>query len=233
MDLHGEELVIRAKTIAREHRLPLMVHIGDGGATGLARQERAGELTRFLLRHLDAGDILTHLCTPHAGGVLDAARRPVAELNEARARGVVLDSALGRGNFGYEVARQQAHLHVFPDTISSDLTAAGQAFHSLVECMAKFMAIGYTLGDVIRMTTADAAMAIGMGGTLGAIAVGREADLTVLDVVTGEFRFLDATQAVFRGGYGIAPVLTVRGGVLFSPDWGTHPWGWLPAEDEE
>lgn len=32
----------------------------------------------------------------------------VPELEEARANGVVIDSALDRGNFGYEVARRQA-----------------------------------------------------------------------------------------------------------------------------
>jgi dihydroorotase len=153
----------------------------------------------------------------------------VGLLTEARARGVVLDPALGRGNFGYAVAREQAQRGLVPDTISSDVTAGSQTFSSLVECMAKFMAIGYSFSDVVAMTTGKAAAAIGRSAELGAIAVGREADITVLDLVRGDFTFVDATRSTFRGEYGIVPVQTVRAGELRSPGWGTHPWGWLPA----
>jgi dihydroorotase len=133
------------------------------------------------------------------------------------------------GNFGYEVAREQAQRGMLPDTISSDVTAGGQTFHSLVECMAKFMAVGYPFRDVVAMTTGRAAAAVGRQDELGAIAVGREADLTVLDLVRGDFTFVDTVKTPFRGEYGIVPVQTVRGGELVSPGWGTHPWGWLPA----
>ena len=225
----GEELVALSKSIAKRHGLPLMVHIGDSHAAERSHPEHVAELTRVVLRALEPSDILTHLCTPHVGGVLDEARRPLPELNEARANGVVLDPALGMGNFGYHVAREQAELGLVPDTISSDLTAMGKTFHSLVECMAKFMAVGYTLQDVVRTTTVNAARAIGREGDLGAIAVGREADVTILDVVPGRFTFVDTKREAFTGEYGIAPVHTIRAGELYAPDWGTHPWGWLPA----
>jgi len=144
----------------------------------------------------------------------------------------VLDSALGRGNFGIEVARRQADLGLFPDTISSDLTALGQTFHSLLECMAKFMSIGYTLADVVKATTASAASALGLEHEIGAVSVGRDADLSIIDVVEGDFTFTDTTGKEFRGGYGLVPVRTLKAGQEFSPGWGTHPWGWLPASAE-
>jgi dihydroorotase len=56
---------------------------------------RRGKLTRFLLKTLEAGDILTHLRTPNAGSALDGSGQPYPELAAARARGVILDSALG------------------------------------------------------------------------------------------------------------------------------------------
>ncbi len=115
-----------------------------------------------------------------------------------------------------------------PDSISSDLTALGQSFHSLLECMAKFMAIGYTLADVVKMTTASPAKVLGLQDQIGAIAVGRDADLTILDLIEGDFTFTDTTGQAFRGGYGLVPVHTVRAGESHSPGWGTHPWGWLP-----
>jgi dihydroorotase len=225
----GEELITAAKAAAKDLGVPLMVHIGDSSAKDAASAARRGELTRFLLRTFEPGDILTHLCTPNAGRVLDADGNPYPEVAEARANGVVLDSALGRGNFGIEVARRQADLGLYPDTISSDLTATGQTFHSLLECMAKFMSIGYPLADVVRAATWSAASALGLADEIGAIAVGRDADLSIIDVVEGDFTFTDTIGQAFRGGYGLVPVRTVKAGEEFSPGWGTHPWGWLPA----
>jgi dihydroorotase len=225
----GEEIITAAKAAARDLGVPLMVHIGDSTARDESSAARRGELTRFLLKSFEPGDILTHLCTPSSGRVLDQAGRPYPEVAEARANGVVLDSALGRGNFGIEVARRQADLGLFPDTISSDLTALGQTFHSLLECMAKFMSIGYTLADVVKATTASAASALGLQHEIGSISVGREADLSIIDVVEGDFTFTDTTGRQFRGGYGLVPVRTLKAGEEFSPGWGTHPWGWLPA----
>ncbi|HEY1668074.1 MAG TPA: amidohydrolase family protein [Trebonia sp.] len=225
----GEEIITAAKAAARDLGVPLMVHIGDLTARDEASAARRGELTRFLLKSFEPGDILTHLCTPNSGRVLDQAGRPYPEVAEARANGVVLDSALGRGNFGIEVASRQADLGLFPDTISSDLTALGQTFHSLLECMAKFMSIGYTLADVVKATTASAASALGLQHEIGSISVGREADLSIIDVVEGDFTFTDTTGREFRGGYGLVPVRTLKAGEEFSPGWGTHPWGWLPA----
>ena len=225
----GEDIITKAKAAANDLGVPLMVHIGDFTAKDAASAARRGELTRFLLKTFEPGDILTHLCTPNSGRVLDPSGRPYPEVAEARANGVVLDSALGRGNFGIEVARRQAEVGLYPDTISSDLTALGQTFHSLLECMAKFMSVGYSLADVVRATTSSAARALGLADTIGAIAVGREADLTVLDVAEGDFVFTDTTGQEFRGGYGLAPVYTLKAGDEFAPGWGTHPWGWLPA----
>src|SRR6185437_8568335 len=114
----------------------------------------------------------------------EAARSVVPEVEEARANGVVIDSALGRGNFGIDVARRQAELGVRPDTTSSDITGGGRRLGvGLLDSMAKFMSVGYSLSDVVRMTTSKAAEGLGMSGSLGALAVGREADISIFDVV--------------------------------------------------
>jgi dihydroorotase len=229
----GEQVIAGAKKAARAASVPLMVHIGDLFAPDdQAVAARMLELTEVLLGELERGDILTHLCTPNAGGVETAADRLTPILTAARERGVVLDSALGMGNFGYRVAAAQYERGLHPDTISSDLTFGGQVFHSLMECMAKFMAVGYSFEDVVRMTTANAAAAIGHADTLGALTVGREADITVLDVVEGDFVFTDTKKETFSGNWGITPVQTVRAGQLYAPRWGTHPWGWLPESKE-
>jgi dihydroorotase len=225
----GEAVIGTAKAAAKELSVPLMVHIGDATATDGASAARRAELTRFLLKAFEPGDILTHLCTPRPGGVLDPVGNPYPEVTEARANGVTLDSAIGLGNFGIEVARRQADLGLYPDTISSDLTVGSQTFHSLLECMAKFMSIGYSLPDVIKATTVNAARALGLQDEIGAIAVGRDADLSIIDVVEGDFTFTDTRGQAFTGRHGLVPVRTIKAGEEFAPGWGTHPWGWLPA----
>jgi dihydroorotase len=226
-----EELVTRCKEISREHHLPLMVHIGDMRAEDY---NKASAATRFLLNNFDAGDILTHLATPSPGGVMadEARTQPVPELREARNRGVVLDPALGAGNFGFDVCRTQADIGLYPDTISSDLTAGGRGrvVYSLMECMGRFMAAGYTVSDMVRMSTANAAKALGLQDEIGAIKAGMEADLTIMDVHKGKWGFIDTVQKQFTGETALTPVLTIKSGEVIDPEWGPHPWGWLPPE---
>jgi dihydroorotase len=225
---HGEELIRLSKAISCEHHVPFMAHIGNR----FADRQRGEALTRYLLEMLEPGDIVTHLCTPHPGGVLDGNARPLRAFADARANGVIMDSALGRHNFSYDVARKQADLGLLPDTISTDITPGGygEIVYSLMECMAKFLSIGYSLADVVRMTTTNAARALGRTEQLGAIVVGREADLTIFDLVSGRWRFIDTVGQEFSGENAIVPVHTIRGGELIAPSWGPHPWGWLPEQ---
>jgi dihydroorotase len=80
------------------------------------------------------------------------------------------------------------------------------------------------------MTTSSAAKAVGMADQIGAIAVGREADISIFDVVEGKWKFTDTVNQVFTGTKALVPVQTLRAGELFAPDWGPYPWGWLPEE---
>lgn len=229
VESHGPEIIAALKEVAGRHGLPVMVHIGDAAASHPDGPSRMSELTRTLLTALDRGDILTHLCTPNPGGVATDLDVNAPLLLEARERGVVLDAALGRGNFGFEAACRLRRRGVDPDTISSDVTGAGQHFQSLLECMAKFIAVGYSLADVVTMTTTNAAAAIGASDRLGSLDVGRVADITIFDRVEGEFEFVDSIGCRFEGDVGLVPVQTIREGRMHAPRWGTHPWGWLPA----
>jgi dihydroorotase len=69
-----------------------------------------------------------------------------------------------------------------------------------------------------------------MQDQIGALAVGREADITILEVVSGRWKYIDTLEKTFTGDKALVPVLTVRAGEVFEPEWGPHPWGWLPEE---
>lgn len=228
IDSLGMEAVRRSVRAARETGTHLMVHVGDLRSPA---SPRAASLTREMLDLLAPGDILTHVCTARAGGVLDEEGHVLPELLEARKRGVVLDSAQGRTNFCFRSASRLMDQGIIPDVISSDLTSGGRAriVYSLTECMSKFLALGLSITQVVRMASANAAAALGMSDELGSLAPGREADLTILEAVVGEWEYVDSVGDILAGDKALVPVAAVRSGRVIMPDWGPHPWGWLPA----
>ncbi|MCS7206665.1 MAG: amidohydrolase/deacetylase family metallohydrolase [Dehalococcoidia bacterium] len=222
----GAEAIRRALRAAQETGTRLMVHIGDPGG------EVSPEVTRQLLTLLRPGDIVTHAFTGNPGGLLDETGRAWPEVAEAVARGVWLDTAHGRMNFSFASARRLLDQGVIPHTISTDMTLPGRhtTVGSLTELMSKFLALGFTLEDVVRMVTVNAAKAIGMADPVGSLAVGREADITVLRLVSGRFLFRDTKGETLQGEKALVPVLCVRAGEIIPLDWGPRPWGWLPEQ---
>lgn len=220
----GIEIMHLAKQAAREGNVRLMVHIGDPEA------KDGPTLTRQLIPLLDSGDILTHLFTGNPGHILDNDGKVVPELMDAQEHGIFLDTAHGRLNFSFDVAKRALDQGVRPQSISTDLNILGRQMivHSLVEMMARFLALGFDLDDVIRMTTVNPAKALYMEDVLGSLAVGRRADITVLREVSGNWVFRDSVGGTLTGTKALVPTVTVKSGEIFSPDWGPHPWGWLP-----
>jgi dihydroorotase len=223
----GEALTDLATSVARDCGLPLMVHIGQPLDDPGRVPGRTEAVTGHLLRTLGAGDIVTHICTPFAGGLgeLGPALRDAAD--GARRRGVRFDIGVGRRQFSHRLARQQRETGFSPDTISTDLTRVLATITSLVECMSMLMAVGYEFAEVVAMATTNAASTLN-APQLGTIAVGAPADLTIVDLVPGTFEHTDGTGASFGGSRAIRPVLTIKNGQPVTPGPGPHPWGWLP-----
>ena len=224
----GVEMVRLAKQAATEGGVRLMVHIGDRSIADGDGSEPT--ITRQLLPLLDKGDIITHLFSGNPGRIIDENGTVIREILEAQARGVFLDTAHGRQNFSFDVAKAALDQGVEPRSISTDMTPPGRmnTVHSMTEMLARFMALGFSLEDVIRMTTANPASALGMEDTLGSLAAGRPADISVLKEETGDWLFHDTEGNTLRGDKALVPVVTVKDGEAYSPDWGPRPWGWLP-----
>ena len=224
LEIFGMEMPRLAKRAARESGVPLMVHIGD------TTKRYDPDVVRELLPLLEPGDIVTHLFTANPGGVLDTNGKLVPEAKELAARGVWLDTAHGRMNFGFNVGRRVLDQGLTPHCISTDLTIPGRAntVHSMVEIMARFLGMGFTLEQVIAMSTANPARAIGEAHRLGSLAVGRQADISVLEVRDGRWVVYDTLRDSMKIDKTVVPVLTVKRGRVFEPEWGPHPWGWEP-----
>ena len=224
LEIFGLEMPRLARRAARESGIKLMVHIGD------TEQRYDANVIRGLLPLLDAGDILTHYFTANPGGVLDANGKLVPEAREAANRGVWFDTAHGQRNFSFDVGRRIIDQGLLPHCISTDLTVPGRlnTVHSMTEIMTRFLGLGFTLEQVVTMSTANPARAIGAEQRLGSLAVDRQADISVLDLNDGDWVVYDVLGAGLRVHKAFVPVLTVKRGQAFTPEWGPRPWGWEP-----
>jgi len=224
LEIMGMEMPKLARRAARESGIKLMVHIGD------TEKRYDPNVIRSLLPLLDKGDILTHYFTANPGGVLDANGKLVPEAREAADRGVWLDTAHGRMNFSFDVGRRVIEQGLLPHCISTDLTVPGRILtvHSMTEMMTRFLGLGFTLPQVVTMCTSNPARAIGAEGRLGSLAVGRQADISVLERREGDWVVKDVLGAGLRVRQAMVPFVTVKRGQVFTPDWGPRPWGWEP-----
>ncbi|HEU4369552.1 MAG TPA: amidohydrolase/deacetylase family metallohydrolase [Methylomirabilota bacterium] len=224
LEIMGMEMPRLAKRAARESGIKLMVHIGD------TEKRYDPKVIHPLLSLLEPGDILTHYFTPNPGGVLDANGKLVPEAREASDRGVWFDTAHGRMNFSFDVGRRIIDQGLLPHCISTDLTVPGRlnTVHSMTEIMTRFLGLGFTLPQVVTMATANPAGAIGAEQRLGSLAVGREADVSVLELQEGDWVVYDILNTPLRVNRAFAPHLTLKRGKVFTPDFGPRPWGWLP-----
>jgi len=198
LEIMGMEMPKLARRAARESGTRLMVHIGD------TEQRYDPKVIHSLLPLLDEGDILTHLFTANPGGVLDGNGKLVPEAREARDRGVWLDTAHGRKNFSFDVGRRVIDQGLHPHCISTDLTVPGrlETVHSMTEIMTRFLGLGYTLADVVTMCTENPARAIGAEQRLGSLGIGRQADISVLELREGEWEGLRRTRGKPAGDAG-------------------------------
>ncbi len=224
LEIFGMEMPRLAKRAAKESGIKLMVHIGD------TEQRYDPNVIRELLPIMEEGDILTHYFTANPGGILDANGRLVPEAREAADRGVWFDTAHGRMNFSFDVGQRVVDQGLLPHCISTDLTVPGRirTVHSMTEMMTRFLGMEFTLEQIVTMCTANPAKAIGEQDRLGSLAVGRQADVSVLQVNDGDWMVYDVLGASLRVDKAVVPALTVKRGQVFEPDWGPHPWGWEP-----
>ena len=184
---HDPEPALRlAMDAADALGLPLMVHVIDM-RPGLS----------WLLPQLRRGDIVTHCFHGNEGGILDGRGRLAPGVTRARERGVLFDIGHGVGSFSYRVARAAISQGFAPDTISSDLHAhniAGPAYDQATT-LSKLLHVGMELAGVIRATTSTPARAIGREHTMGALAPGRDGDLSVFELRSGRWALPDAAGA--------------------------------------
>ena len=240
LDLNNANVDAAAGAIAENHDIVLGAAVRQSasvvGANGLeplkraiAAVERAGTRGRVmchigappgnladLLALLRPRDILTHVYSAAGndvvqdGKVLDA-------MVAARNRGVVIDVGHAGAHFDYGIAEPAIQQGLIPDVISSGVRARSgnpAAAPALPAVMSQFLNLGFSLEQVIAMTTINPARIIGRQSALGTLALGAAADISILELVEAPIRFTDARKNVREGKRWLRAVQAIRSGVV-------------------
>ena len=99
------------------------------------------------------------------------------------------------------------------DTSPASGNSAGQPY--LTNVMSKFMALGFTLEQVVQMASAVPGRIINRAPMLGTLQVGAPADATLVDIVQGPVEFVDTRNNKRSGKVQIKPVQAVLAGIAY------------------
>jgi len=206
----------RARKLGDRLKLPLLVHIGESWTKDTA-PVHIGDV----LKYLRAGDIVTHMFTVHPGGLLDANGKLWPQVREAKETGILMDVGHGLHNLNFDVARKVLDQGLHPDGVSTDGHRGNRAgpVYDLPTTMAKLMALGFSLNQVIEMATANAAKLLGRTGKIGTLIIGQPADISVLKVEDREWKAVDSQKGTIPAHRVIIPVYAIRSDTI----WNTLP----------
>lgn len=241
----GIKVMELAAEIARTAELPLYVHFGqlwglpESGANG----EDADTILERVIPLLKEGDVLAHPFTRHPGGFVNREGEVHHVIQAALDRGLKVDVGHG-SHFSYRLAKQALAAGVIPHTLGADMHGyntqvpeipipagtpeeheddenhpfKGQARFSLTQAMSSMMTLGLPLEDVVKMVTIHPAQMLGMEDSLGSLAVGRVADVSVLDDVRGRFVLRDNEDHRVIAERLLQPSFCLRAGKRFDAD---------------
>lgn len=170
---NGIRPLLVAKEAAREAGVPIMVHIGNAPP----------ELTE-ILPLLDRGDVVTHCFHGKKGGMFDERGELIPEAQDALERGVVLDIGHGEASFSFQTLRYAQAQGIRPHVISTDVHQRNLngPVHSLTHTLTKFLAMGFSLDDVIAASTVAPARVLGLENEIGTLKAGASADVSILQI---------------------------------------------------
>lgn len=235
----GDQAMREASKIARGLDLPLYIHFGQLWPLPDGKESYdADAILPEMLEIMRPGDILAHPFTRHPGGFVDRHGKLHPLVREALARGLRTDVGHG-SHFSFKMARLVLEAGVVPDTLGADMHGyntrvpkprgtpdshpdkeemhlfAGAQNFSLASAMTSMLALGLTLEQVVPMVTSNCAAMLGLQAVIGMLRPGVEADVSVLDDMTGRFVLTDNEDTQVVAERALRPAFCLRAGKRF------------------
>jgi dihydroorotase len=236
----GLDTLKLAKEASHGSGLPVYIHLGQlwsiEGDAEIDMDEQLPEIVSLM----DEGDILAHPFTRHPGGFVNKEGKVHPIIREAIDKGLLID--IGHGShFSFDMARRVLDAGVLPNTVGADLHGyntyvppeagtpddhpddemekfANQAKFSLCHAMTGLLAMGVSVESIIPMVTSNCAAMLGMEDELGSLEVGRAADISVLNVESGDWDLRDNGQVTVKTDRRFTPAFCLRAGERFDAD---------------
>jgi dihydroorotase len=221
---NGLEPLRRARSVADDLDVPIMVHIGVGPPSLDA-----------VLDAMRPGDVLTHCYTGTNMSPVDESGRIRPSVRAARDRGVRLDLGHGAGGFSFATAERMIQAGYLPDTISSDVhqISVHGPMVDLVTCMNKLLCLGMPLRDVVAATTSGPARIAGLPQGCGTLEVGAPGDLAVMALDSGAFPLFDVVLDKRVASRRLRCTHTIAGGRVVAPELPESPPPWISVPDAQ
>jgi dihydroorotase len=183
----------------------LMVHLGEGPP-----------IIQDVLNLMDDGDILTHCFKGTAGNLLGRDKKPLPETWAAVERGVKFDIGHGQSSFSFETCRYALDAGLPLHAISTDIHGGNLhgPVYDMATTMSKFLHLGFSLPEVIRLSTQSPAQLIHREYEIGTLEAGREADITIFSVLNGQFDVVDSEKNHETASQFLQVEHTIRAGNL-------------------
>ncbi|WP_091873276.1 amidohydrolase/deacetylase family metallohydrolase [Pricia antarctica] len=200
--------VDRAVEAGKMAKVPVMVDFGE--------HDPPNSIESLFMEHLRPGDMFTHTYSygpNERETIVDENGKVKPFVFEAQKRGIVFDTGHGGGAFSWRQAVPATQQGFKADVISTDLHTQSMngGMKDLSNVMSKFMAMGFTLKEVISRATWAPAQVIDRPD-LGNLSVGTEADVAVLGLREGDFGFLDIRGKRLPGKRKLEAEITIRAG---------------------
>ncbi|WP_422082426.1 amidohydrolase/deacetylase family metallohydrolase [Ulvibacterium sp.] len=189
--------------------IPVMIDFGGS--------EPELSIKTLFLEKLRPGDIFTHAYA-HVKG-----RTPIVDENgkvrdfvfEAQKRGIIFDVGHGGGSFRFDQAIPAMEQGLSPNSISTDLHTGSMnaGMKSQINVMSKFLNMDMPLKEVIAASTWQPAQII-QREDLGHLSEGAVADVAVLNLLKGDFGFIDVQKKKMKGSQKLECELTIKDGIV-------------------
>jgi dihydroorotase len=233
----GLEVIKLGKDISRRAGIPLYIHLGQLWPVKDGATVDADEVVRALMPLMEPGDVLAHPFTRHPGGFISEETGEVHPVVwAALERGVTVDVGHG-SHFSFAMARKVIAAGLRPTTLGADMHGynvrvpgvgdaaeraenpfAGVAPFNLTHAMTELLTLGVTLPEIVAMVTSHPAKMLKLEDSLGSLQVGREADISVLEMRRGRFELRDNSGVVVVVDQMITPDFALRAGARHDAD---------------